>query len=201
VELFSSEQKVWLSNNDPLVVFDWDKIFQNNHPVQVDLGAGDGSFVIELAKRYPNQNFVAVERLLGRVRKIVKKTLFHDLSNVRVLRIESWYFLRYMCLLNSIDTIHVLFPDPWPKRKHHKNRLMQPPFIEAAARALKPKGQLRFTTDHEEYFQWTMKQWYGIPGWIDSGAWNACHDPRTDFQLAFETEGRPFYRNSWEKSE
>jgi tRNA G46 methylase TrmB len=76
---------------------------------------------------------------------------------------------------------------------------MQPDFIEAARQALVDGGELRFTTDHEDYFKWMLKQWEGIKGWSEGMTWDASNDPLTDFQMAFQKEGRTFYRSCWKK--
>lgn len=191
----------WLSN-DPLQVFDWQEVFGNENPVEADLGAGDGAFILEWASRYPEHNFVATERLLGRARKIAKRSLRRELVNLRTLRLESHYFLLRMCPEASLHTIHIMFPDPWPKRKHKIRRLIQPDFIQAAHKALRPGGLLRFSTDHEEYFHWTLELWEQEEkkgAWERLGEWDASSDPQSDFQGEFETEGRTTHRCAWRK--
>lgn len=189
----------WLPNDDLLRVFNWREIFGNEHPVEVDLGAGDGGFVLAQAARRPETNYVAVERLLGRARKIAKRAVREGKHNLRVLRLESFYFLRWMCPPASLQAIHIMFPDPWPKRKHFPRRLIQPDFIETARRALVTGGMLKFTTDHADYFNWTRRLWQEAKGWKDLGAWNAEEDPRSDFQKTFDSEGRATCRASWQK--
>lgn len=194
------ESPKWLPNENILRVFDWREIFGNDHPVEVDLGAGDGSFAIGWVQLHPEINLVAVERLLGRARKIVKISDRLNLPNIRLLRLESSYFLQRMCQPESLSRIHIMFPDPWPKRRHHKNRLIQPEFIRIAHRALVMGGELRFSTDHQEYFQYACEQWLGEKGWDNLGPWDASGDPCSDFQKGFEAEGRITYRNGWKKT-
>lgn len=191
----------WLPNENILQVFDWQEVFKNNHPVEVDLGAGDGGFVLELAKRHPNVNYIAIERLLGRIKKIVKRSAKENCNNIRALRLESFYFLKWMCPLDSLNRIHIMFPDPWPKRKHFKHRLIQPEFVEVAHKALKPHGVVRFATDHEDYFKWVRKVWaqaVAAGRWKDLGEWDFSQDLPTDFQKTFDQEGRKTYRTSWQ---
>ncbi|MFZ5807197.1 MAG: tRNA (guanosine(46)-N7)-methyltransferase TrmB [Verrucomicrobiota bacterium] len=190
----------WLSNQNILQVFDWQSVFNNSNPVEIDLGAGDGGFILAEAARRPEINFVAVERLLGRARKIAKRAVRENKQNVRVLRLESHYFLKWMCLPASIQAIHILFPDPWPKRKHHPRRLIQPDFIQSAHQALQPGGIARFTTDHADYFAWTCRLWNQAEGWEILGEWDASQEPLSDFQKDFLNEGRLIYRASWKKS-
>ena len=179
---------------------DWPGIFGNDHPVELDLGAGDGGFALAYAGQHPEINLLAVERLLGRVRKIEKRAARAQQENLRVLRLEFGYTVRYLLPPASIAVAHILFPDPWPKRRHWPRRLIQPEFIRDLARALRPGGELRFTTDHEHYFA-TAQQAVEeanvlarVPDWDWSG------DPKTDFQKTFEAEGRSIWRARWIKS-
>src|SRR4051794_9840264 len=100
------------------------RIFANPQPLEVELGAGDGSFLVEWAKQNPQHNFLGIERLLGRIRKIERKAVRAGLHNLRVMRIEASYFMEYLLPEKSVSSLHVYFPDPWPKRKHWKNRLV-----------------------------------------------------------------------------
>jgi tRNA (guanine-N7-)-methyltransferase len=187
----------WLDNQNPLHVFDWTAEFGSSRPVEIDLGAGDGGYVLGAAAQRPDHHFIAVERLLGRARKIARRALARNLSNLRILRLESGYFIDRMCPPASVDVLHIMFPDPWPKRRHHKNRLIQPPFLQAAHRVLKPGGELRFTTDHAGYFDWAMEVWKGEIGWTEGDLWDHAADPKTEFQLTFDQEGRPTHRARW----
>ena len=96
--------------------------------LEVELGSGDGSFLAQRAAAYPERNFLGVERLLGRLRKLDRKARRAGLTNVRLLRIEAGYFLEYLLPATSVHALHLYFPDPWPKRKHRKNRLVNERF-------------------------------------------------------------------------
>src|SRR5258707_8535686 len=99
-------------------------IFERRAPMQVDIGCGEGSFLEAMAAKHPEQNFLGIERLLGRVRKVCRGVVHNRLTNVRLLRIETAYALRYVLPLESVAVAHVLFPDPLPKRHHHPRRLI-----------------------------------------------------------------------------
>jgi len=129
------------------------QLFTPGKPVDVELGAGDGSFLVQWAGLHPDRNFLAVERLLGRLRKTNRKAVRLQLKNVRLIRIEAGYFLEYMLPPRAISALHVYFPDPWPKRKQQKNRLINARFVEAAARALVPGGCVYLRTDDRDYFE------------------------------------------------
>src|ERR1043166_9402668 len=96
-------------------------LFPQSQPVEIELGSGDGSFLVEYARRHPERNFIGVERLLGRIRKTDRKGRRAGLTNLRGVRIESSYFLEYLLPAHAVAALHVYFPDPCPKRKHRKN--------------------------------------------------------------------------------
>lgn len=127
-------------------------LFVTEQPLEVELGAGDGSFLAAWAAQNPAHNFLAVERLLGRLRKAERKIRRAGLENVRLLRIEAGYFLEYMLPARSVTVLHVYFPDPWPKRKHRRHRLVNEHFTTVAASVLVPGGTVYFRTDDASYF-------------------------------------------------
>jgi tRNA (guanine-N7-)-methyltransferase len=179
---------------------DWRELFGNDGPVEVDLGAGDGGFALEYARLYPEINLLAVERLLGRARKIEKRAAREGLANLRVLRLEFGYTVRHLLPAGSVSIAHILFPDPWPKRRHWPRRLMQPEFARDVAAALRPGGELRFTTDHAHYFETAKQAVREANELAPAPEWNWSADPKTDFQRTFDAEGRATFRARWVKS-
>jgi tRNA (guanine-N7-)-methyltransferase len=129
------------------------ELFPKCRPLEIELGCGDGSFLLEYARLHPNLNLIGIERLLGRLRKTDRKVLRENLQNVRLLRIEARYFVEYLLPRASAQAIHVYFPDPWPKRRHWKNRLIDAGFVDCVARALVPGGAFYFRTDDFAYWQ------------------------------------------------
>ena len=128
------------------------KLFPHPQPLEVELGSGDGTFIARYAERIPDRSFLAVERLLGRLRKIDRKGQRAGLANLRLVRIEASYLLEYLLPPESVHALHVYFPDPWPKRKHRKHRLVNERFTELAAQALRPGGTVYLRTDDQDYF-------------------------------------------------
>ena len=129
------------------------EVFRKPQPLEVELGCGDASFLVDYAKLHPERNFIGVERLLGRIRKLDRKGRRAALTNLRGVRIESSYFLEYLLPPHSVSALHVYFPDPWPKKRHHKNRLVNERFPKIAHAALTPDGVVYLRTDDEDYFK------------------------------------------------
>jgi len=128
-------------------------IFPSEQPLELELGSGDGSFLVEYAARHTERNFIGVERLLGRIRKLDRKGQRARLTNLRGVRIESAYFLEYLLPPNAASALHVYFPDPWPKRKHRRHRLVNERFPVLARQALAPGGVVYLRTDDADYFE------------------------------------------------
>ena len=128
------------------------EMFARPQPLEVELGSGDGLFLTQWAQAHPDRNFLGVERLLGRLRKLDRKGQRLGLTNLRLTRIEAGYFLGFLLPAQSVQALHLYFPDPWPKRKHRKNRLVQESFTKAAARVLAAGGFIYLRTDDADYF-------------------------------------------------
>lgn len=170
-------------------------ILRAGRPLEVDLGCGDGGFLLEMARSHPERDFLGVERLLGRVRKVCRKITREGLENVRVLRLESGYVAEWLLPVAAVSRIHLLCPDPWPKVRHHRRRLVQDRFLTAVERALEPGGEFLFMTDHEEYYRWAIEkaEAYGrfeIHPWEEDSFFH----PKTDFQIQWESEGKRMWR-------
>lgn len=131
---------------------DLSKLFAVDQPLEVELGSGDGTFLVDLAKSRPDHNFIGIERLLGRIRKMERKARRAELINVRGVRIESSYFLEYLLPPHSVRALHIYFPDPWPKRKHRRHRLINERFPQLAHTALLSGGTVYLRTDDRDYF-------------------------------------------------
>ena len=130
---------------------DLKKIFGRKAPLHIDLGCGDGSFLCALAQRTPDKNFLGIERLLNRLRASARKAA--ELGNVRVLRMESFYAVRYLLPPKSVERFYLLFPDPWPKRRHHRRRIVTPEFLDSIHAALRKNGTIYIATDDADYFE------------------------------------------------
>lgn len=178
---------------------DWGRVFPARRPVHLDLGAGDGGFAAAFARENPGVNLLAVERLLGRARKIGRKAARQGLANLRVLRLESGYMMRYLVPDASVAVIHLMHPDPWPKRRHWKHRLVGEGFAAACARALEPGGEIRLTIDHPGYLK-EIIACFDAQRALEAFRWLPGPDyPRSDFEAEFAGQGKVVFRQGWRK--
>jgi len=178
---------------------DLPKIFGRAAPLHVDLGCGDGSFLSALAERIPEKNFLGVERLLGRVRSACRKAARID--NMRVLRLETSYAVRYLLPERSVQVFHLLFPDPWPKRRHQQRRVMTSEFLRSIHCALAPQGLFRIATDRLDYFDQMQRlaradSQFAIvdPLLATPAGVDAVDFPPTKFERICQERGAPIHR-------
>jgi len=204
-----SDFKIHADNQENLIVrfrsivepLDLAELFQKPRPLEVELGCGDASFLVEYARRNPERNFIGVERLLGRIRKLDRKGRRAGLANLRGARIESSYFLQYLLPPRSAVALHIYFPDPWPKKKHRKHRLIGGNFPALARTALASGGAVYLRTDDADYFQQMTEVFAG------SGEFQKVETPEeltelpTDFEREFRASGVQTLRAAYQKQQ
>lgn len=132
------------------------KIFGNLNPISIEYCSGNGDWIVERAKQFPEKNWVAVEMRHSRASKILKRIKKEALSNLVVVCSEAWTFTRHYLPNQCIEKVFINFPDPWPKRRHRKNRLVQPRFLTELSRTLQRGGTVVFVTDDADYLQETL---------------------------------------------
>lgn len=182
---------------EPLV---WDRLFPVARPVEVELGCGDGSFLLELARCRPDHNFLGIERLLGRIGKVDRKGRRLGLDNLRAVRIEAAYCLEYLLPAASVQVLHIYFPDPWPKPKHQRHRLVQPGFPGLARRVLLPGGRVYLRTDDAAYFGQMREVFAADSGYHEVSTPVTLVELLTDFECEFLAAGRAIHRTAYERS-
>lgn len=173
-----------------------DSIFADGGDLELDLGCGDGGFLMAMAEHFTERRFLGVERLLGRVRKVCRKSERRNLNNVRVLRLDSAYAVRWLLPKASFSRIHLLFPDPWPKKKHHRRRLVTKEFGRAIRQLLRPGGEFLFKTDHAEYFEEASERLLALADIFEPLDWDddSFFYAETDFERLWKEEGRSIGR-------
>jgi tRNA (guanine-N7-)-methyltransferase len=168
---------------------DLEKIFGRKGPLHVDLGCGDGSFLCALAQRLPDRNFLGIERLSSRIRISAHKAA--SLDNVRLLQIESSYAVRHLLPAGSVERFYLLFPDPWPKRRHHRRRVVTPDFLNSVHSALEENGAIHIATDDLDYFGKIKVIAESNPGFVIGDADREL--PPSKFGLIFRQKDASIY--------
>jgi len=179
---------------------DLGSLFPVEQPLEVELGSGDGSFLTAYAAAHPERNFIGIERLLGRVRKTERKARRAGLVNLRCVRIESAYFLEYLLPPHRVSTIHIYFPDPWPKRKHRRHRLVNEQFPRIASQALTANGKVFLRTDDLDYFSQILEVFRGSPLFREVETPPMLAGVLTDFERDFHASGIPTQRAAFGRS-
>lgn len=174
-------------------------LFPKAQPLEVELGSGDGSFLAKQAQLNPERNFVGVERLLGRLRKLDRKGLRAGLTNLRLIRLEAAYLVEYLLPPGSVSALHIYFPDPWPKRKHRKNRLVNGAFTAICHKALGENGIVYLRTDDADYFKQMLEVFAGNPTFEAVGTPPELAAVVTDFERNFHLRGVPTLSAAYRK--
>ena len=174
-------------------------LFGREAPLEIELGAGRGDFIIERASAMPGRDFLAIESAATIAQLMAIRAARHGLTNLRVIRMDARALVNLMLPPASIDACHVYFPDPWPKERHVKHRLFTPWLVARLARILRPGAPLFFATDVVEYAERTfamlsaggfLKLALAVPG-----------ASMTGFARKFIAEGRPIYAGAYALSE
>jgi len=132
---------------------DFVRVFGRPGPVHIEIGSGKSAFLLNQATVQPKVNFLGIERANKYYRYSVDRIGRWGLTNVRIIRTDAATFVAHFVPASSVDCFHIYFPDPWPKRRHHKRRFFNDVNMQHLIRCLKTTGQLRIATDHKPYFE------------------------------------------------
>ena len=181
------------------VRLDFEQLFGNRHPVVVEIGSGKGRFLIGSAHEEPDLNFIGIEKSLHYHRVIRDRVGKRGLRNVRLINHDAFLVLQKMFGDDSVAEIHIYFPDPWPRKREQKRRIIRPEALAEMSRVLAPGGSGVYVTDHCEYFEAAaplIAQVFAsetrIPGPADP--------PRTNYEAKYRAEGREIYEVQFRKS-
>lgn len=174
-----------------------EELFPVGQPAELEIGCGDGGFLLEWATRHPKKNFIGVERLLGRIRKLDKKGRRAELTNLHLLRFEARYLLQYLLPDHAFDAVHIYFPDPWPKDKHRRHRLIGEHFPELARRILLPNGIVHLRTDDPAYFEQMQESFLPAKYFSVTETPVELANVTTEFERQWNEEGKPTLRVSY----
>lgn len=180
-----------LYSTQPLAPLD---IFGRRAPLVLEIGSGMGETTAAIAAAQPDTDFIAVEVHGPGVGSLLNRIEADKLTNLRVIRHDAVEVLAHMIPEASLAGLHLFFPDPWPKKRHHKRRLVQPSFVALAARRLAPGGYLHAATDWPEYAEQILEALSGEPLLQNAAAGFAerpAHRPLTKFEQRGLALGHP----------
>ncbi|MBN2183521.1 MAG: tRNA (guanosine(46)-N7)-methyltransferase TrmB [Sedimentisphaerales bacterium] len=178
---------------------DFVRLFGRSGPVHIEIGSGKGTFLLNQARSEPGDNYLGIEWARKYYRHAVDRIGRWGLTSVRIIRTDAAVFIAGFLPDSCVDCFHIYFPDPWPKKRHHKRRFLCPANLGQLIRSLKTGGQIRVATDHEDYFEQiktVLDERKDILEEIDffptagaqSGEWVG-----TNFERKYIKEQRPIY--------
>ena len=175
-------------------------LFTPDVPLEVELGSGKGLFITTASGVCPDRNFLGIELRKKYAQYCAAKVSEAGRDNAFILQGDGLLFFRQFLRDNSVDDVHVYFPDPWCKSKHRKRRVLNEPFMQDVIRVLKDDGRFHFWTDVEEYYHSTLELLQEFPmleGPLDVAARPAEHDMdyRTHYERRTRRYDRPVYRS------
>lgn len=142
-------------------------IFQDNHHSCIlEIGCGHGDFLVAYAQQFPHSQCLGIDILGGRIQSAQKKANRLNINNtLHFLKAEAIEVLECLPSYTKLENIFILFPDPWPKRKHFERRILQADFLERLRPKMQPQAKIFFRTDHTEYFSWALEGLKKLPQW------------------------------------
>jgi len=196
-DVVSSDRALALNRLEPPL--DPQRVFGRRAPLEVEIGCGKGLFLITEAKRLSEHDFLGIEVVSKYFKWTLQRVERAGLSNVRVVREEAAYFIARYLPPGSVARFHLYYPDPWPKRRHHKRRIFTDSFLEAITARLEPGGELRVATDYEAYHRVmheVIERAEGLERVEGEEAWEHWV---TNFGRKYEREGRGVFRERLRK--
>ena len=176
---------------------DFERTFGRRAPVVLEIGFGMGETTAAIAQTHPQVDFLGVEVHAPGVGALLREVEARALTNVRIVRHDAVEVVAQMIPPDSLAGVHVYFPDPWPKKRHHKRRLLRPAFVRALAERLAPGGYLHAATDWEEYAQEILATFAAEPLLANTADGFAPRPPWRP-QTKFEVRGAKLGHGSWD---
>ena len=180
-------------------------LFGRPGPFELEIGCGKGRFIIRSAETWPERAFLAVERAKRYLMVAVQRSERRRLDNLKLIRADALEVLGGLIPPAELSAVHVLFPDPWPKKRHHKRRLFQASFLQALEVALTDGGMLNVATDHGEYFEQILEMMSGrglmrrLEGFWIAGRLPEGEIGHTNYEVKYRKGGRKIFEASWER--
>jgi tRNA (guanine-N7-)-methyltransferase len=176
---------------------DWQAFFGNTNPVEMEAGFGKGGFLVESSGAYPDKNYLGIENVAKLAAYTADRLAKRNRKNVRLICADAHYVVSRFLPDACLSAVHVYFPDPWPKKRHQKRRLLTEEFLGQLIRVMAPGARLHFATDFEDYFQQVSGLFKQFPEFnpMDPRPWVDSRHPAcvTNYEVKYRREGRPIY--------
>ena len=189
----------------PINLQQWFGSGRETYPLVLEIGCGKGTFLVQAASQNPGINYVGLEYAMAYWRYAADRCRRHGLENVRLVHVEAGSFVRNYVPDKCLQQVHVYFPDPWPKKRHHKRRLIQQSFLCDLHRKLEAGGIIRLATDHADYHQWMLEHATAVTDLFESLPFTSplslatSEESKqdelvgTNFERKYRREGRSFH--------
>jgi tRNA (guanine-N7-)-methyltransferase len=167
--------------------------------MDLEIGSGKGTFLVQQSALEPDTDFLGIEWAKAYWRHAADRLRRRGCENVRILWADATVFVKFYVGDAVLRRVHIYFPDPWPKKRHHKRRSVQAPFLRELHRVLQPDGEVRLATDHAEYFQWMEEHAAHVADLFDRqpfekpGSEGEGELVGSNFERKYRREGRPFH--------
>ena len=174
----------------------FNKLFGNNNPIHIEIGMGKGNFIINNAIKYPNINFIGIEKYDSVMVKAIRRLEELDLPNLRLIRMDANNIEEVFD--KEIDQIYLNFSDPWPKERHAKRRLTSPNFLAKYSNIFKSTNRITMKTDNRKLFEYSIQMFNENNFRIDEISLNLYEDDikdniPTEYEIKFSSQGYPIY--------
>jgi tRNA (guanine-N7-)-methyltransferase len=179
---------------------DWEALFGACGTIELEVGCGKGGYLLQRAQLHPERCFVGLEYARAYLLTMADRIRKRGIANIRVARCEAGGFVRECVPDASVSAFHLLYPDPWPKKRHHKRRLIQHDFLNDLRRVLIPGGEIDIATDHAGYYKWMLDRFAAWKGTfvisstvLSTPEEKAGFEGRTNYEIKYLKEGRAIH--------
>ncbi|HFL1047323.1 TPA: tRNA (guanosine(46)-N7)-methyltransferase TrmB [Enterococcus faecium] len=176
----------------------WNELFENDHPIHIEIGMGKSQFITGMAKAHPEINYIGVEMQVSVVSIALDKLIEQPLPNLKLLHVDGSALTEYFAD-SEVDQIYLNFSDPWPKKRHEKRRLTYKTFLAVDEQILRPNGEIHFKTDNQGLFEYSLAS-FSQYGMILKQVWLDLHQSQfegnimTEYEEKFSSKGQRIYR-------
>lgn len=172
--------------------------FEKDQPLEVEMGCGKGKFLVARAAAHPERNFLGIDKAGRWLKRGVRRVERLGFTNLHFCKREVREFLEKEVPNESVAIFHLYFPDPWPKRRHHKRRLFTSDFLKKLNASLQPGGLIEVATDFEDYYQWMLQvleetplSWREVRHSVNERLFEAVD--KTNYEIKYEAQGKNLY--------